>query len=102
MSGSTSDAEESLRKEALRKAGEKYFEKVLAQAGKGQDPFVPTPLSEKARRKDLESARDADLETVGLVLEGVKLYAIGAIYFMASTASLVLIQVKDKIIILLT
>ncbi|KAK9829999.1 hypothetical protein WJX72_009133 [[Myrmecia] bisecta] len=87
------------RKEALRKAGEEYFKKVLAQASKGQDPFVPPTVTSSSsgevpcrkRAKDIEAV-DPDLETVGLVLEGVRLHVIRLLFVAAAICSFVLIE----------
>lgn len=41
--------EEERRKEALRKAGQEYFENVLKKAAVGRDPFAPAPSSSPSR-----------------------------------------------------
>jgi len=41
--------EEERRKEALRKAGQDYFENVLKKAAVGRDPFAPAPSSSPSR-----------------------------------------------------
>ena len=80
------------RKEALRKAGQDYFETILAKAAAGRDPFVADAAARR-RPADVEAA-DPDMETVGLVLKGAKLYIIGALFFAATTMRLVLASVS--------
>ena len=62
-------------------------------------PFVQPP---KSRRKaaDLEAPTDPDIETVGRVLEGSRLYVIGALFFLSSSVSFVLLQVRCVMILL--
>ncbi|CAL8470893.1 g10435 [Coccomyxa elongata] len=86
----TNGDDESARKEALRKAGAEYFDKVLSKASAGKDPFLDPP---KSRRKpaDIEAV-DPDIETVGRVLEGIRLYVIGALFLTCASVSLVLVQ----------
>ena len=80
------------RKEALRKAGQDYFESILAKAASGRDPFVADAA---ARRKPADvEAIDSDMETVGLVLKGGKLYFIGALFFASTMLRLVLASVS--------
>ncbi|KAK9904192.1 hypothetical protein WJX75_006390 [Coccomyxa subellipsoidea] len=89
-SKSISNGDEAARKEALRKAGAEYFDKVLSQASAGKDPFLDPP---KARFKNADiEALDPDIETVGRVLEGVRLYVIGALFLTCASVSLVLVQ----------
>ena len=86
-------ASEGARREALKKAGEAYFNKVLEKAQAGKDPFVPHPARLR-KGADVEALdRDPDLEIVGLVLAGVRLYFIGALFVAASAVSFVLIKV---------
>ena len=48
----------------------------------------------KARRRSADvEAVDPDIETVGRVLEGVRLYVFGALFFLSTAVSLVLVQV---------
>ncbi|BDA45514.1 hypothetical protein COCOBI_07-3010 [Coccomyxa sp. Obi] len=86
----TDGDDDSARKEALRKAGAEYFDKVLSKASAGKDPFIDPP---KSRRKpaDIEAV-DPDIETVGKVLEGIRLYVIGALFLTCASVSLVLVQ----------
>lgn len=60
-----------------------YFEQVLAKAASGKDPFVADAASRR-RTTDVE-ATDADMETVGLVLQSSKMYILGALFFAATT-----------------
>jgi hypothetical protein len=87
-----SNGDDSQRREALRKAGAAYFDKVLAKASAGKDPFVQPPGRHR-KGGDVEAV-DQDLETVGRVLEGVRLYVIGALFVAASAVSFVLIKVR--------
>jgi hypothetical protein len=58
------------------------------------DPFREPP---KPRRRSTEAeAIDPDLETVGRVLEGSKLYVISALFIVSSSCSLILAKV-DRI-----
>lgn len=69
----------------------RYFAKVLAQSESGKDPFQAPPPP--ARPRDIESILDPDLETVGAVLEGSRLYVLSALYIASQGASLVLLKV---------
>lgn len=91
---SAADAD-AARREALRKAGEEYFESILAKAAAGRDPFI---ADASARRKPADvEAIDPDMETVGLVLKGTKLYFIGALFFVSLTVRLALASVSTPI-----
>ncbi len=102
-------SEDDLRKEKLRKAGQEYFERVLSQASKGKDPFQQQQaqpqralasarsievrsLASGGRQKGLPQI-DEDLETVGAVLEGSKLYVLSALHVGGTALSLVLAKV---------
>ena len=65
---------------------------MLATAGAGKDPFQARPPARRARR-DPEAAADPDLETVGALLEGARLYVLSGVYIAGRAASLVLIKV---------
>ena len=68
--------------------GAEYFDKILAKAQAGKDPFREPP---RPRRKSAEAEMaDPDLETVGRVLEGSKLYVISAAFVLASSCSPIL------------
>ncbi|KAK9842318.1 hypothetical protein WJX81_006380 [Elliptochloris bilobata] len=86
---SASPGKEDARKEKLRKAGQEYFEKVLAQANQGKQSHIEPP---RARRRAPVDVEDPDLKTVGLVLEGTRLYFFGGVLLAASAASPVLIK----------
>ena len=87
------DAMDAGRQAALKQAGEEYLQKVLQQAREGKPlPSVP-PSSSRRSFKDVER-QDEDLETVGLVLEGSRLYVIGSLFFASYAARLVLAKVK--------
>ena len=89
-------ASEMARREALKRAGEAYFNKVLEKAQAGKDPFAQAPARLR-RGADVEALdRDPDLEIVGAVLAGVRLYFIGALFVAASAVSFVLIKVVGR------
>jgi len=68
-----------------------YFDRVLQKAQAGKDPFREPP---RPRRRSTDAeAVDPDLETLGRVLEGSKLYFISALFIISSSCSLVLAQV---------
>jgi hypothetical protein len=85
------NGDQTTRKEALRKAGADYFDKVLARASAGKDPFIEPP---KDKRKPVEPL-DPDIETVGRVLEGARLYFVGATFCISTSLSLVLAKVRE-------
>ena len=64
---------------------------VQAQANQGKAPQVEPP---RARRRAPVDMEDPDLETVGLVLEGTRLYFFGGVLLAASAASPVLIKAR--------
>lgn len=90
-SSALSNGDQSTKKEALRKAGAEYFDKVLARASAGKDPFIEAP---KTRKKTQDEALDPDLETVGRVLEGARLYFVGSVYCISASLSLILLKVS--------
>ena len=81
------------RQAALKQAGEEYLQKVLQQAREGKPLSSVPPSSSRRSFKDVER-QDEDLETVGLVLEGSRLYVIGSLFFASCAARLVLAKVK--------
>ena len=85
---------EAAKKEALRKAGQDYFETILAKAAAGRDPFVADAAARR-RPADVEAV-DPDMETVGLVLKGAKLYFIGTLFIAASTMQLLFVSVSHS------
>ena len=87
------DAVDAGRKAALKQAGEEYLQKVLQQAREGKPLSSVPPSSSRRSFKDFER-QDEDLETVGLVLEGSRLYVIGSLFFASCAARLVLAKVK--------
>jgi len=66
---------------------------VPAQANKGKDPYSEPP---RGRRRPPADAEDPDLETVGLVLQGTRLYFLGGVLLAASAASPVLIKARAR------
>lgn len=86
---STCNATQRLTRKQSRLA--EYFDRVLAKAQAGKDPFREPP---KPRRRSTDAeAIDPDLETVGRVLEGSKLYVISALFIISSSSSLILAKV---------
>jgi len=90
--------EDERKREALRKAGQEYFERVLAEASTGKDPFAPEQITEIApqREKRTGAARrarpqreDPDLEAVGAIISGAKLYILTAIFVGCKAAGFV-------------
>ena len=80
---------------ALRKAGLEYFESVLAQSRQEADPFAPAPAPKHRRAGAQPDHTDDDMEVVGEVLAGSRLYVIGAIHLLTSASSLLFIKVWD-------
>lgn len=73
-----------------------YFDKVLKKAQAGKDPFIEPP---RPRRKATDAEKlDPDLETVGRVLEGSKLYVISALFIISSSCSLMFAKVMQRIL----
>lgn len=79
---------EQARREKLKKAGEAYFERILAQAGSEAIP----PKSKFTALPPVSSV-DQDLEAVGAVVEGARNYIIGTIF----VASLAVVPVFAKV-----
>jgi len=69
---------------------------VPAQANKGKDPYSEPP---RGRRRAPADAADPDLETVGLVLQGTRLYFLGGVLLAASAASPVLIKARARCVL---
>lgn len=67
-----------------------------AQANKGKDPYSEPP---RGRRRAPADAEDPDLETVGLVLQGTRLYFLGGVLLAASAASPVLIKARARCVL---
>ena len=69
---------------------------MLKKAQAGKDPFIEPP---RPRRKATDAEElDPDLETVGRVLEGSKLYVISALFIISSSCSLVFAKVMQRIL----
>lgn len=73
---------------------------VLATAGAGKDPFLPQPPPLRRPRRDIEAAADPDLETVGAILEGARLYVLSGLFVAGQAASVVLVKVIPCTLIL--
>mmetsp|Transcript_25306 Transcript_25306/g.70770 ORF Transcript_25306/g.70770 Transcript_25306/m.70770 type:complete len:398 (-) Transcript_25306:37-1230(-) len=82
--------EDERKREALRQAGQEYFDRVLAEASTGKDPFAPEQIVEKSAarvqkerrptaRKQRPQREDPDLEAVGAIISGAKLYILTAL-----------------------
>jgi len=67
---------------------------VLATAGAGKDPFQAQPPPARRVRDPEIGAADPDLETVGALLEGSRLYVLSAAYVAGHAAAPVLIAVR--------
>ena len=100
-------AEEERKREALRKAGQEYFERVLAEASTGKDPFAAEPIEDKAakraekqqkeqkraqRRQRLQN-EDPDMEAVGAVISGARLYILTAVFVSCTGMGLLFMKV---------
>mmetsp|Transcript_29592 Transcript_29592/g.74437 ORF Transcript_29592/g.74437 Transcript_29592/m.74437 type:complete len:407 (+) Transcript_29592:72-1292(+) len=98
-------AEDGAKREALRKAGLDFFEQVLAEASTGKDPFAPEAARpEKAAvaragdarpgttRRARAQREDPDLEAVGAMISGARLYVLTAVFVACSAAGLVLFK----------
>eukprot|EP00798_Chlamydomonas_sp_ICE-L_P015007 gene15007-21075_t len=92
------DAEEALRKDAMRKKGADFLSQALEASGKGQDPFAvaPAPQAGKAKRAARPMKEDADVAAFGKVMEEAKVYVFSAIFLVCSAASPVLIMLSFK------
>ncbi|KAK3241662.1 hypothetical protein CYMTET_48594 [Cymbomonas tetramitiformis] len=75
------DEADEKRRAELRKAGQAYFDKVLAQASTGHDPFTPA-----ASKATISKATDPDLAAVGSALEQA-LFGISLIIFLACSST---------------
>ena len=67
----------------------------MQEASRGVDPFNEAPRPRRPPQ-DIERV-DEDLEAVGAVLAGLRLYFIGALFFAASTAGLVCLKVMRTV-----
>lgn len=66
---------------------------MLAQSNAGKDPFSAQP---PRRPRDVESMLDPDIEAVGAVLEGSRLYVLSALHVVSQGATLVLLKVSAE------
>jgi hypothetical protein len=80
------------RKDAMRKAGQEYFNRVLEQATKGGDPFI-RQLNTKHDTHLAGISEDPDLAAFGMVLEGSKLYLLMGVLVLTQASSLVSLKV---------
>mmetsp|Transcript_2363 Transcript_2363/g.5923 ORF Transcript_2363/g.5923 Transcript_2363/m.5923 type:complete len:437 (-) Transcript_2363:115-1425(-) len=84
--GSGTSNDEEARREALRKAGEAYFQKALEAKEKGADPFAVAPTPQVSKPED------PDLVAFGHAFESVKVYVYIVLYVLCMAASPVLIK----------
>jgi hypothetical protein len=96
--------EDERKREALRKAGQEYFERVLAEASTGKDPFAPEQITEIAPQREKRTGatrrarpqrEDPDLEAVGAIISGAKLYILTAIFVGCKAAGFVFFKVRQ-------
>ena len=84
------------RKEQLRKAGKEYFEKALAQAGKGMDPFsgaAPPMTRQQKAHQSGGATEDPDVVAFGKIYDSAKLYVYMTLYVICQSASFLLVKV---------
>lgn len=102
---SGSELEDERKREALRKAGQEYFERVLAEASTGKDPFAPEPISQKPvsrsgrdkrhqGRRQRPQKEDPDLEAVGAIITGARLYILTALFVGCTGVGFVFMKVN--------
>lgn len=80
------DGEQNARRDELRKAGEKFFNRALEAKEKGADPFTVQAKAEIV---------DEDVEAFGRAFEGYKSYIYMALYFITASASPILVKVNQ-------
>lgn len=86
--------EDQQRTKNLRKAGQKYIDSVFDKVQQGRDPFIPAqPKTNAAAQADLEANQDADLEAVGHLISGSKLYVLCALWLTATATQTVFLKV---------
>ncbi len=96
-------SDEESRKEALRKKGQEFLEKAISQASTKVSVPKSSSLSDvkiSARDSNAHAPLDPALETVGVVVEGLRYYIAALVFVIASAASLVLAKVWGCIIII--
>lgn len=85
------DDGETARREALRKKGQEFLEKAVKQASsRGTRIGGDVRLHVAAPSEPIDPA----LETVGVMVEGLRLYLAALIFVVSSGASLVLAKVR--------
>lgn len=91
------DADE--RKEALRKKGQEFLEKAISQASTKSAKGTLGDVKVVHQRDSISPPLDPALETVGVVVEGLKDYIAALVFVISSAASLVLAKVRVLTII---
>jgi hypothetical protein len=90
--------EDERRREALRKAGQDYFDQVLKQASKGKDPFKATPPSGKGANKILQMPEmDAELLAVGSAMDKAKAFLVLVTFLVCASSAMVFWKVRVSI-----
>lgn len=87
------DAAEEHRKEALRRKGQEFLEKAISQASTKSSTTTKSTLGDVKIVPNASSV-DPALETVGVVVEGLKDYIAALVFVLSSAASLVLAKVR--------
>lgn len=91
------DAEAESRKEALRKKGQEFLEKAISQASTKGSTSKSSSLNDvkiSARDGNAQAPLDPTLETVGVMVEGLRYYIAALVFVIASAVSLVLAKVR--------
>eukprot|EP00959_Pyramimonas_sp_CCMP1952_P241933 5057076-Pyramimonas_sp.AAC.2 len=94
---STSEEDER-RREALRKAGQDYFEQVLKQASKGKDPFKSAQPSATGRAPpkilQMPAELDAELMAVGSALDKTKAILVLVTFLSCASSAMIFSKVR--------
>ena len=97
MSTSTTEEDER-RREALRKAGQEYFEQVLKQASKGKDPFNSAQSSATGRAPpkilQMPAELDAELMAVGSALDKTKAILVLVTFLLCASSAMIFSKVR--------
>ena len=85
------------RTKNLREAGQQYIDSVSQKLQQGRDPFIPAqPKTKAAAQADLEANQDADLEAVGQLITGSKLYVLCAFWLTGTATQTVFLKVVAR------
>ncbi len=80
------------RKEALRKAGQEYFDRVLVHAHQGHNPLKA--ITGRARNKPDNEAYE-DVEVVDQLMSGSRLYILCGLWLSGSVSQLLLLMMRS-------